>query len=129
MFMFDFVRSMNLLSGGKCLKRSCMSCGPLWDFYVRKSNDFWKFWTCPFSNDVHFLKFDNFSNKSSPGQNAMVMMSAAQFCVEPRTLLSNICHHGPKTLGKPLTIVSWPECRPQISSDGGDGSDVPTTLP
>ena len=57
----------------------------------------------------------------------MLTTSAAKFCVEPRSPFSNISHHGPKSLGKPVIIVSWPECRPEPPSDG-DGGGVQRTL-
>ena len=78
----------------------------------RKNDDFWKFWTCPESKSMHFLKFGHFLKNGSPGQTTMLTTSAAKFWVEPRSPFSYISHHDPKTLGKPLIIVSWPECQP-----------------
>ena len=57
----------------------------------------------------------------------MLTTSAAKFCVETWSPFSNISHHDPKTFGKPLIIVSWPDRRPEFPSDG-DGGGVPTTL-
>jgi len=54
----------------------------------------------------------------------MLTRRAAKFCVEPRSPFSYISHHDPKTLGKRLIIVSWPECRPEFPRDGdGGGGD------
>ena len=97
----------------------------------RKNDDFWNFGTYPFSKSVYFLILNNFSKNGSPGQTTMLMRRAAKFCVEPRSPFSEIFHHDPKTLGKPLIIVSWPECQPEFPSDGDDGGDgggFPRTL-
>ena len=61
----------------------------------------------------------------------MLIRFVSKFWVEPRSPFSNISHHDPKTIWKTPNIVSWPECRPEFPSDGGDGGggDVPTTLP
>ena len=93
----------------------------------RKNDDFWNFGTYPFSKSVYFLILNNFSKNGSPGQTTMLMRRAAKFCVEPRSPFSYISHHDPKTLGKPLIIVSWPECQPEFPSDGDDGG-FPRTL-
>ena len=93
----------------------------------RKNDDFWNFGTYPFSKSVYFLILNNFSKNGSPGQTTMLMRRAAKFCVEPRSPFFYISHHDPKTLGKPLIIVSWPECRPESPSDG-DGGGVQRTL-
>ena len=61
----------------------------------------------------------------------MLIRFVSKFCVEPWSPFSNISHHDPKTLGKPLIIVSWPECQPEFPSDGdGGGGDggFPRTL-
>ena len=75
----------------------------------RKNYDFWKFWTCLFSKSVYFLILSNFSQNGSSGQTSMLMRCAAKFCVEPRSPFSCISHHDPKTLSKPVNIVSLPE--------------------
>ena len=92
----------------------------------RKNYGFWNLGTYPFSKSVYFLILNNFSKNGSPGQTTMLMRRAAKFCVEPRSPFSEISHQESKTLGKPLTVVSWPECRPEFPSDGG--GDVRTTL-
>ena len=61
----------------------------------------------------------------------MLTRRAAKFCVEPRSPFSEISHQDPQTIGKPLNIVSWPECQPEFpddadaefpdDADGGDG--------
>ena len=89
----------------------------------RKNDDFWNFGTYPFSKSVYFLILSNFSKNGFPGQTTMLMRRAAKFCVEPRSPFSKIFHHNPKTIGKPLIIVSWPECQPEFPSDGDDGGD------
>ena len=97
----------------------------------RKNCDFWKFWTCPESKSMHFLKFGHFLKNGSPGQTTMLTRRAAKFCVEPRSPFSYISHHDPKTLAKRLIIVSWPECRPEFPRDddgGGGGGGFPRTL-
>ena len=71
----------------------------------RKNNNFLKFWTCLFWKSVHFLKFGHFFKNGSPGQTTMLTMSAAKFCVEPRSPFSNISHHDPQTTGTPSNIV------------------------
>ena len=79
-----------------------------------------------------FLDFVHFFQHGSPGQTTMLMRRAAKFCVEPRSPFSEIFHQESKTLGKPLIIVSWPECQPEFPSDGGDGDGgdgFPRTLP
>ena len=58
----------------------------------------------------------------------MLTTSAAKFCVEIWSAFSNISLDDPKTTGKPLNVVSWPECRPELPSDGDDGGDVQSTL-
>ena len=78
----------------------------------RKNYDFWNFWTCPESKSMHFLNFGHFLENGSAGQTTMLTRRAAKFCVEPRSPFFYISHHDPKTLGKPLIIVSWPQCRP-----------------
>ena len=102
----------------------------------RKTYDFRQFWTCPKSKSTHFLKFRHFLKNGSPGQTTMLTRRAAKFCVEPRSPFSYISHHDPKTLGKRLIIVSWPECRPEFPRDddgggggGGDDGGFPRTLP
>ena len=45
----------------------------------RKNDDFWNFWTCPFSKSGHFLKFGHFSREGFPGQTTMLTTSAAKF--------------------------------------------------
>ena len=72
-----------------------------------------------------FLEILLFFQEWLPKPNPMLTTSTAKFCVEPRSPFSNISHHDPQTWGKPLIIVSWPECRPEFPSDGGG---VPTTL-
>ena len=72
----------------------------------RKNDDFWNFKISPFSKSVYFLILNNFSKNGSPGQTPMLMRRAAKFCVEPRSPFENISHHDPKTLRKPLMIVS-----------------------
>ena len=100
----------------------------------QKSCDFWEIGTCPESKSMHFLKFGHFLRNASPGQTTMLTRRAAKFCVEPQSPFSYISHHDPKTLGKRLIIVSWPECRPEFPRDddggGGDGDDggFPRTL-
>ena len=64
----------------------------------------------------------------SSGQTAIPIRTVSKFCAEPQSPFSNISHSNPKTLGKPLNIVSWPKRRPKFPSDGGD-SNFPTTLP
>ena len=86
----------------------------------RQNDDFLIFWTCPESKSMHFLKFGHFVKNGSPGQTTMLTRRAAKFCVEPRSPFSYISHHDPKTLGKRLIIVSWPECRPEFPSDADD---------
>ena len=99
----------------------------------RKNYDFLIFWTCPESKSMHFLKFGHFLKNGSPGQTTMLTRRAAKFWVEPRSPFSYISHHDPKTLGKRLIIVSWPECRPEFPRDddggGGGGGGFPRTLP
>ena len=90
-------------------------------FLSRKNDDFWKFWTCPESKSMHFLKFGHFLKNGSPGQTTMLTRRAAKFCVEPRSPFSEISHHDPKTLGKPPSIVSWPECQCFLGSLGSYG--------
>ena len=81
------------------------------------------------SKSVCFLILNNFFKNGSPGQTTMLMRRGAKFWVEPWSPFSYISHHDPKTLGKPLIIVSWPECRPEFPSDGGDDGDgFPRTL-
>ena len=83
---------------------------------------------------MYFLILNNFFKNGSPGQTTMLMRRASKFCVEPRSPFSEIFHHDPKTLGKPLIIVSWPECRlgfPRDDDGGGGGGDdggFPRTL-
>ena len=91
--------------------------------FPRKNDDFWKFWTCPFSKSMHFLKVGHFSREGFPGQTTMLTTSAAKFWVEPRSPFFYISHHDPKTLRKPLIIVPWPECQPEFPSDGSDDGD------
>ena len=95
----------------------------------RKNYDFWNFGTYPLSKSVYFLILNNFSKNGSPGQTTMLMRRAAKFCVEPRSPFSEIFHQESKTLGKPLNIVSWPECQPEFPGGGGDGDGFPRTLP
>ena len=87
----------------------------------RKNSNFLNFGTYPFSNSVYFLILNNFSKNGSPGQTTMLMRRAAKFCVEPRSPFFYISHHDPKTLGKPLLIVSWPECQCFLGSSGSYG--------
>ena len=87
----------------------------------RKNDDFWNFGTYPFSKSVYFLILNNFSKNGSPGQTTMLMRRAAKFCVEPRSPFSEISHHDSKTLGKPPSIVSWPECQCFLGSLGSYG--------
>ena len=87
----------------------------------RKNDDFWNFGTYPFSKSVYFLILNNFSKNGSPGQTTMLMRRAAKFCVEPGSPFSEISHHDPKTLGKPPSIVSWPECQCFLGSLGSYG--------
>ena len=99
----------------------------------QKNYDFLIFWTCPESKSMHFLKFGHFLENVSPGQTTMLTRRTAKFYVEPRSPFSYISHHNPKTLGKRLIIVSWPECRPEFLRDhdsgGGDDDDgFPRTL-
>ena len=82
---------------------------------------FWNFGTYPFSKSVYFLILNNFSKNGSPGQTTMLMRRAAKFCVEPRSPFSEISHHDSKTLGKPPSIVSWPECQCFLGSLGSYG--------
>ena len=82
-----------------------------------------------FLKNVHFWAFENVSKNGFPGQTTMLTTPAAKFCVEPRSPFSNISHHDPKTSGKRLIIVSWPECRPEFPSDGDGNDGVKTTLP
>ena len=82
---------------------------------------FWNFGTYPFSKSLYFLILNNFSKNGSPGQTTMLMRRAAKFCVEPRSPFSEISHHDPKTLGKPPSIVSWPECQCFLGSLGSYG--------
>ena len=103
------------------LKSSSMSCRTLRGFCPGKNDDLWKFWTCLFSKSVYFLILSNFSKNGSPGQTTMLMRRAANFCVEPRSPFSYISHHDPKTLGKRLIIVSWPECQCFLGSLGSYG--------
>ena len=63
----------------------------------------------------------------------MLTRRASKFCVKPRSPFSEIFDHDPKTIGKPLIIVSWPECRPGFPRDddgggGGDDGGFPRTL-
>ena len=106
-----------------CLEAPCGAFVPeKWQFSKM-------FWTCPESKSMHFLKFEYFLKNGSPGQTTMLTRRAAKFCVEPRSPFFYISHHDPKTLGKRLIIVSWPECRPEFPSDadgGGDGGGAPT---
>ena len=89
--------------------------------FSRKNDDFWNFGTYPFSKSVYFLILNNFSKNGSPGQTTMLMRRAAKFCVETRSPFSEISHHDPKTLGKPPSIVSWPECQCFLGSLGSYG--------
>ena len=57
----------------------------------------------------------------------MLIGFVSKFWVEPRSPFSYISHQDPKTLGKRLIIVSWPECRPEFPRDGG-GDGFPRTL-
>ena len=92
---------------------------------------FWNFETCMFSKSMDFWILNIFFKNGSPEQTTMLMRRAAKFCVEPRSPFPEIFHQESKTLGTPLNIVSWPECQPEFPSDGGggDGGDVPRTLP
>ena len=95
--------------------------------FVPEQQLFLDFKTCIFSKSIHFLILGIFFKNGSPGQTTMLMRRAAKFWVEPRSPFSYISHHDPKTLGKRLIIVSWPECRPEFPSDAdGDGGDAPT---
>ena len=84
--------------------------------------------TCLFWKRVHVLIFGDISKNGSPGQSNMLTRSTSIFCVEPRSPFSNISHHDPKTLGNPVIIVSWPECRPESPSHGDNGDGVQRTL-
>ena len=81
---------------------------------------FWNFKTSPFSKSVDFLILGIFFKNGSPEQTTMLTTSAAKFWVEPRSPFSEISHHDPKTIGKPFTIVSWPECLPEFPDDADD---------
>ena len=94
---------------------------------VPGNQHFWNFWTSHFSKSVYLLILNNFFKNGSPGQTTMLMRRAAKFCVEPRSPFSEIFHQESKNIGKPLNIVSWPECRTEFPTDGG-GDGVPTTL-
>ena len=60
----------------------------------------------------------------------MLTTSAAKFCVKPRSPFPNISHHDPKTLGKPVITISWPEYGPEFPDDPDGGcSAAPTILP
>ena len=82
-----------------------------------------------------FLDFRHFLKNGSPEQTTMLMRRAAKFWVEPRPPFSESFHQESKNIGKPLNIVSWPECQPEFPSDGGDGGGgdggdgFPRTLP
>ena len=94
-----------------------------------ENRHFGNFRTSPFSKSVYFLILNTFSKNGSPGQTTMLIRRAAKFCVEPWSPFSYISHHDPKTLGKRLIIISWPECRPEFPNDddvGGGG--FPRTL-
>ena len=73
----------------------------------------------------HFLKLGHFSREGSPGQTTMLTRRVSKFWVKPRFPFSEISPHDPKTLGKRLIIVSWPERRPEFpwDDDGGGGDD------
>ena len=88
----------------------------------RQNYDFWKFWTCSESKRMHFLKFGHVLRNGSPGQTTMLTRRAAKFCIEPRSPFFYISYHDPKTLGKRLITVSWPECRAEFPSDADDGA-------
>ena len=60
---------------------------------------------------VYLLILKNFFKNGSPGQTTMLMRRASKFCVKPRSPFSEISHHDPETIGKPPSIVSWPECQ------------------
>ena len=139
---------MNLFYGGKFLKRSLVR-GPLeayifmfWIWkaplclealcgaFVLETSQFLDFLDMSRIKSMHFLKLRHFLKNGSPGQSTMLTRRATKFCVEPRSPFPYISHHDPKTLGKRLIIVSWPECRPEFPRDGGDGggSGFPRTL-
>ena len=104
------------ISGPQCLqsvnlKSSSMFGRTLRGFFPGKNHDFWIFWTCPFSKSVHFLKFGHFFREGSPGQTTMLTRRVSKFWVKPRSPFSDISHHDPETIGKPPSIVSWPECQ------------------
>ena len=115
-----------LIIGPQCpysvnLKSCSMSCRTLPGFLSSKNDDFWNFGTYQFSKIVYFLILNNFAKNGSPGQTTMLMRRAAKFCVEPRSPFSEISHHDPETLGKPPSIVSWPECQCFLGSLGSYG--------
>ena len=68
-------------------------------------------WTC---ESWIWNKNKHFSENGSPGQTTMLTRRASKFCVKPRSPFSEISHHDPKTIGKPPSIVSWPECQPEL---------------
>ena len=107
------------------LKSSSMSMKLPQGLLFLENWHFLNFKIFPFSKSVYFLILSNFSKNGAPGQTTMLTRRAAKFCVEPRSPFSNISQHDPKTLGKLLIIVSWPERRPEFPSDGGG---VPTSL-
>ena len=113
------------------LKSSYLSRSSPVGLLSRENDDFYIFWTCPFSKNMHCLKFEHLGKNGSPGQTTMLTRRVAKFCVEPRSPFSNISHHDPKASRKLLTIVPWPECRPEFPGDGdggGNGSGVQRTV-
>ena len=100
-----------------------------WKYWTFGKLTFLEFWNIAiFKKSVYFLILNNFCKNGSPGQTTMLMRRAAKFCVEPRSPFSYISHHDPKTLGKCLIIVSWPECRPEFPNDDDGGGGFPRTL-
>jgi len=77
----------------------------------RENYNFLIFWTCLESKSMYFLKFEHFLKNGFPGQTTMLTRRASEFWVKSRSRFSEISHHDPKTIGKPRSIVSWPECQ------------------
>ena len=54
-----------------------------------------------------------------------------EFCVEHQSQISESSHMCNQNNLKTPNIVSWPECQPELPSDGGDGDggDIPRNFP
>ena len=90
---------------------SLIISAPFWLQHLEKiyfGNLFPETWTLESWN---LAQNKHFSENGSPGQTTMLTRRASEFWVKPRSPFSEISHHDPEKIGKPPSIVSWPECQ------------------